>query len=231
MDWIRVDAGMPSHPKIGRIARELGIDRMEAVGIVVSLWCWTSISRESGILNGLEPPDLAYACLWSGDPEKIVSALTNAGLLDNCDGVLSIHEWIDKQGRYERVRRLNARRQESYRDSNGIRCGSVTTDRTDETDRTDQTDETKKKSCPKSEEPTLLLFPVEGGKAKTWAFTETFAEQLNQAFPHLVIDDEARKALAWCIANPSRRKTPRGMPRFLNQWMATAQDKGEGRKR
>ena len=37
--------------------------------------------------------------------------------------------------------------------------------------------------------------------------------------------EEARKALAWLQANPGRRKTPRGMPRFLFGWMERTQNR------
>lgn len=33
---------------------------------------------------------------------------------------------------------------------------------------------------------------------------------------------EFNKAALWLIANPRKRKTERGMPRFLNAWMAKA---------
>jgi hypothetical protein len=37
-----------------------------------------------------------------------------------------------------------------------------------------------------------------------------------------------RKALHWEQGNPSRKKTPRGVPKFLTGWMGRAQDNGTG---
>ena len=42
---------------------------------------------------------------------------------------------------------------------------------------------------------------------------------------HLV-DAEVRKAHAWEVTNPTRRKTPRGRLKFLNAWMDRAQNGG-----
>ena len=30
----------------------------------------------------------------------------------------------------------------------------------------------------------------------------------------------------WCLANPARRKTRRGVRAFINEWLSRAQDKG-----
>lgn len=45
-----------------------------------------------------------------------------------------------------------------------------------------------------------------------------FAE-LQQAFPRADLDDELRRCGAWLHANPSKRKTQRGMRRFLVNWL------------
>ena len=36
---------------------------------------------------------------------------------------------------------------------------------------------------------------------------------------------ELRKIRQWCIDNPERKKTLRGVPRFVNNWLSRAQDK------
>ena len=40
---------------------------------------------------------------------------------------------------------------------------------------------------------------------------------------------ECRKALAWVQQAPDRRKTARGMGRFLFGWLGRAQERGGGR--
>ena len=46
-----------------------------------------------------------------------------------------------------------------------------------------------------------------------------------QAYPGVDVKAEIRKAHAWEMANPTKRKTPRGRSRFLNSWMARQQDR------
>lgn len=40
------------------------------------------------------------------------------------------------------------------------------------------------------------------------------------------IVQELRKMKGWCDASPQRRKTKRGIKRFINTWLSKEQDKG-----
>ena len=88
-DWIHVEVGLPDHPKVGRLARRLKVDREHALAIVVRLLCWTARAKEDGHLNGTDPEDIAEVCRWEGAPEDLVSGLVGAGWLDREDGGLS----------------------------------------------------------------------------------------------------------------------------------------------
>lgn len=81
---------------------------------------------------------------------------------------------------------------------------------------------------PASEPPDvapLMTFPTVG-EAQEWHLTQPVVDTLATAFPHLDILAESRRALAWAETNPTKRKTPRGMPKFLNGWMERAQNSG-----
>ncbi len=47
-----------------------------------------------------------------------------------------------------------------------------------------------------------------------------------KAYPAVNYEDEWRKMEAWIISNPRRAKTPKGVKRFVNSWLARAQDRG-----
>jgi hypothetical protein len=83
-------------------------------------------------------------------------------------------------------------------------------------------------SGPNEPEPALLTFAVDGN-TKTWDLTASAVAKLQSAFPSLDILAEARKAAAWINASPTRRKTARGMPRFLFGWMSRAQERNPSR--
>lgn len=72
-------------------------------------------------------------------------------------------------------------------------------------------------------------FPVAGSPDGYWIPDETFLQGLEASYPSIPIQAELRAARSWILCNPTRRKTARGMPRFLNAWMARAQNGGSGR--
>lgn len=86
----------------------------------------------------------------------------------------------------------------------------------------------KKTICPEPEKPTpdlsgIMLplvdktsYDVPSEKIKQW----------EKAFPAVDVQQELHKMAAWLDANPARRKTRRGICRFINNWLSREQDKG-----
>lgn len=90
----------------------------------------------------------------------------------------------------------------------------------------------EKKAGPDPKQPAqkqepVITFPTVG-KQDSWHLYQDTVDDLQQAFPSLDVLAEARKALAWVNASPDRRKTPRGMRRFLFTWMSKAVDSRRG---
>lgn len=88
----------------------------------------------------------------------------------------------------------------------------------------------KKDSCPevpKSEpsEPSVMEFPTVG-KIQVWGLTQSKVDEYAATYPSLDVLQECRKARQWSIDNPANRKTHSGMTKFLNGWMARAQNSG-----
>lgn len=63
---------------------------------------------------------------------------------------------------------------------------------------------------------TEKMWPLLGPQLQTWC----------ELYPRLDIPAECNKAAAWLSADPSRRKTAKGMPRFLVGWFNRATDRG-----
>jgi hypothetical protein len=75
----------------------------------------------------------------------------------------------------------------------------------------------------------FLDFPVIGQEGASWILTEAKVAEYKTTFPHLNVENEARKARQWLTDNPARRKTARGMTRFLFSWLERSQNsKGGG---
>ena len=51
-------------------------------------------------------------------------------------------------------------------------------------------------------------------------------EQWTELYPSVDVMQELRKMRGWLMANPDRRKTKRGINRFINNWLSKEQDKG-----
>jgi hypothetical protein len=79
----------------------------------------------------------------------------------------------------------------------------------------------------RSELSALLEFPIVGAEGKTWTLSKAHVAEWAEAFPALDILAEARVALAWLNANPGRRKTGRGMARFLHGWFERTVNRGQ----
>ena len=48
-------------------------------------------------------------------------------------------------------------------------------------------------------------------------------------YPAVDVEQELRKMVAWSHSNPTKRKTRRGVDRFINSWLAREQDRGGSR--
>jgi hypothetical protein len=80
-------------------------------------------------------------------------------------------------------------------------------------------------SEPPPDETSVLEYPCDGKKTK-WTLTRSQSLEWSMLYPSLDIEAECRKALAWVLAKPSRKKTYSGMPVFLVNWLNRAQDGG-----
>lgn len=66
------------------------------------------------------------------------------------------------------------------------------------------------------------------GQRETWTPPQDLLLAWASAYPALDIAGEIARARAWAVSNPAKRKTARGMPRFLNSWLERAQNSGRG---
>lgn len=55
-------------------------------------------------------------------------------------------------------------------------------------------------------------------------------DEYARLYPAVDIIQELRNIRGWCMANPARRKTRKGVNRFINGWLSKAQDKGGKRE-
>jgi hypothetical protein len=64
-------------------------------------------------------------------------------------------------------------------------------------------------------------------KDKTFfIFSEEDLKFYREAFPNIAVDEQIKKMSSWCYSNPSKRKTKRGIKKFINNWLSGVKPEG-----
>jgi len=69
------------------------------------------------------------------------------------------------------------------------------------------------------------MIPLKGGG--DYVVLKAWFDELERLYPAVDAVQTFREIRAWCIANPARCKTARGVRRFINQWFASEQRRAE----
>ena len=70
-----------------------------------------------------------------------------------------------------------------------------------------------------------VFIEIEALKGERVPVLEEEVERWQKAYPALSVKDEVLRAVAWLDANPSNRKSAKGMRRFLVNWLSRSQDR------
>lgn len=60
----------------------------------------------------------------------------------------------------------------------------------------------------------------------TYQVAETDINKWGELYPAVNVEQELRGMIGWLDANPKKRKTRKGIKRFINSWLSRAQDSG-----
>ena len=74
------------------------------------------------------------------------------------------------------------------------------------------------------------LFPLLLNDGSLYGFTAGQVKEWESLYPGVDVRQALRNMQAWCRANPSRRKTKRGVLRFVTNWLASDQNTGRNRR-
>jgi len=75
--------------------------------------------------------------------------------------------------------------------------------------------------------PQVEILPLNTGKEYT--VREKQVGEWGRLYPAVNIGQELKNMRGWLLANPTKRKTSRGILRFINSWLAKRQDSGGGK--
>lgn len=80
---------------------------------------------------------------------------------------------------------------------------------------------------PPPDDPVVMAFPMVGKPGEPeWPLHESKVAEWRESFPHLDVMAALRAARQWLRDNPARRKTDKGMAKFLGGWLARDQNRG-----
>ena len=78
--------------------------------------------------------------------------------------------------------------------------------------------------APKEPEPEYVYRLILNDKS-LFGVTQEMIDQWKGLYPAVDVDQEIRKMIGWCDANPKNRKTRTGAKRFINSWLSRAQNR------
>lgn len=79
----------------------------------------------------------------------------------------------------------------------------------------------KQTSEPEADVAALIL-----NDRSEWRPTEVLFAEYVRLYPNVDVKQQFNEMRSWCLSNPQKRKTKRGITRFVNSWLSREQDKG-----
>ncbi len=79
----------------------------------------------------------------------------------------------------------------------------------------------KQTSEPEADVEALIL-----NDGSEWRPTEALFAEYVRLYPNVDVKQQFNVMRSWCLSNPKKRKTRRGITRFVNSWLTREQDKG-----
>jgi hypothetical protein len=125
--YVQLEASYWRHPKTLKLIELLG--RFADI-YPPRLWSWAAQYRTTGVLTSAK--ELALACEYRGDANKLLEAMRGAGFIDKDE--LTIHDWAQKTGHgilmYEKEKErkravAERRRAEKSQESSALRSEEV----------------------------------------------------------------------------------------------------------
>lgn len=123
MEWFAVSTSVCRDPSVAAFARAVGIDKLQAVGHLVSVWAAIAEhGDETGFIRDTVDEDLEEWALWRGAPGAFAVAFR--AHFQDPDGTL--HAWERRNGAMLRKARLDAERKRRSRTVRGLSVDSPT---------------------------------------------------------------------------------------------------------
>lgn len=79
-------------------------------------------------------------------------------------------------------------------------------------------------SGPRIADPPFVKLPLNDGTEYPVTFDEV--DECKRLYPAVDVEQAFRNMRGWCMGNPTKRKTKRGISKFIHTWLSKEQDRG-----
>jgi hypothetical protein len=230
MAYIQVEASVRTHAKF-----------LKAGPAASWLWLCGMGYCQDGLTDGFIPfQALDYIGIKASTAKKLKTILVEVGLWEVAPGGWQVHDYLTHNRSAEEIKTTKDRRR-----AGGILGGRPTKETLPETLKVSRevnhsenpppnistpntsTHLLKKEISPEppsDSTPVVMTFQTVGS-IRNWALTQARVEAWKESYPALDVSAECLKARAWLDANVDRRKTAKGMPVFIVNWLNRASDR------
>jgi hypothetical protein len=240
----------PDLLKFKRLQRRLGVPVAHVCGLLELLWISTAKNAPQGDIGRFTNEEIAIGCYWDGAPDEFVKALVDCGWLDNDPEYrLVVHDWHDHAPRW--VHGNLRRYKRNFVSGTSQPTEQPTREATEQPTREPARDAPPSQAKPSQVKPSQVKPTIAGScvvettpqqaaatrveevtefgfvvcNGSEWFLSKSKFEEYRQTFPELDLPSEFRKAAQWTRDNPKRRKTAKGMPAFLGNWLSREQNR------
>ncbi|MCD1124834.1 hypothetical protein LPW36_02085 [Jinshanibacter sp. LJY008] len=224
-DWIKMRTDLQTHPKVVRIASALKADRLRVIGALHATWCLFGAHSVDGIMEGYTPETLNEMIAFDNFAEVMISV----GWLEFDGKHLSMPDFEAHNGQSAKRRAQEANRKKESRKTSASEADKMRTreeKRREEKNIKDQEilHGEKNLHAGTTNDEIFISLPLNDGNE--FPVSISLVAELSELYPAVDIHQELRKQRGWLLAEPRRRKTSRGIQKFINTWMAKEQDRG-----
>ena len=238
--WIKFEVTTSDKMEVGLMADILKIDPDAVVGKLLRVWAWFDENTIDGNANVTQNAlQERYKCNASSVAKALLDrrvgvvgfcdAMIQVGWMVEFDGAISLPNFDRHNGESAKKRAEGGKRVEKHRNGrNAKSVTDVTQNALPDKIRLDKNIEVDKStSCtkpPKGDSEPLADHGFILPNGTLWRPTVAKVKEWQSTFPNMDIDAQLRLAAQWLKDNPARRKTERGMHRFLFSWLEKAQN-------
>ena len=232
-DWIKFETSTSDKPEVWAMAQSLGIDADAVVGKLLRVWAWFDQQTQEGNATGNGASVTTSVTKALLDRRVGVSGFCDSMILSgwmNDDGQsLTLPNFDRHNGKTAKTRAMTAKRVATHKAKSN--ASSVTSSVSGALPREEKNREenkvTKVTSVPspaKADSGPLADHGFTLSDGSLWRPTVAKVKEWQGTFPVMDLDAQLRLAGQWLKDNPAKRKTERGMHRFLFAWLERAQN-------